>query len=82
MPLSVGRAVMRIFLNRSVVTVHVMKFATGSRGGAQGAATWFRAGHAHAGVLLLMSLLYFLFLDLFAEASGLISSRCHGNGGL
>lgn len=25
-------------------------------------ATWFRAGHAHAGVLLLMSLLYFLFL--------------------
>ena len=25
--------------------------------------TWFRAGHAHAGVLLLMSLLYFLFLD-------------------
>jgi hypothetical protein len=26
-------------------------------------ATWFRAGHAHAGTLLLMSLLYFLFLD-------------------
>jgi hypothetical protein len=26
-------------------------------------ATWFRAGHAHAGVLLLMSLLDFLFLD-------------------
>ena len=26
-------------------------------------ATWFRAGHAHAGVLLVMSLLYFLFLD-------------------
>jgi Ni,Fe-hydrogenase I cytochrome b subunit len=26
-------------------------------------ATWFRAGHAHAGVLLLMSLLYYLFLD-------------------
>jgi hypothetical protein len=25
--------------------------------------TWFRAGHAHAGVLLLMSLLYCLFLD-------------------
>ena len=24
---------------------------------------WFRAGHAHAGTLLLMSLLYFLFLD-------------------
>jgi vacuolar-type H+-ATPase subunit I/STV1 len=26
-------------------------------------ATWFRAGHAHAGVLLLMSLLYYTFLD-------------------
>jgi len=25
--------------------------------------TWFRAGHAHAGVLLVMSLLYYLFLD-------------------
>jgi hypothetical protein len=25
--------------------------------------TWFRAGHAHAGTLLLMSLLYFLFID-------------------
>jgi hypothetical protein len=25
--------------------------------------TWFRAGHAHAGTVLLMSLLYFLFLD-------------------
>jgi hypothetical protein len=24
---------------------------------------WFRAGHAHAGVLLLMSLLYYVFLD-------------------
>lgn len=25
--------------------------------------TYFRAGHAHAGVLLLMSLLYYIFLD-------------------
>jgi hypothetical protein len=25
--------------------------------------TWFRAGHAHAGVLILMSLLYYTFLD-------------------
>ena len=25
--------------------------------------TWFRAGHAHAGVLLLISLLYYRFLD-------------------
>jgi len=24
---------------------------------------WFRAGHAHAGVLTLMSLLYYMFLD-------------------
>jgi hypothetical protein len=25
--------------------------------------TWFRAGHAHAGVLLLMALLYYTFMD-------------------
>ena len=25
--------------------------------------TWFRAGHAHAGVLLLMSLLYYTLMD-------------------
>jgi hypothetical protein len=25
--------------------------------------TWFRAGHAHAGVLLVMSLLYYTFMD-------------------
>jgi drug/metabolite transporter superfamily protein YnfA len=25
--------------------------------------TWFRAGHAHAGVLLVMSLLYYTFLE-------------------
>jgi hypothetical protein len=30
--------------------------------------TWFRAGHAHAGTLLLMSLLYILFLDRTALA--------------
>lgn len=26
-------------------------------------ATWLRAGHAHGGVLIVMSLLYYLFLD-------------------
>jgi drug/metabolite transporter superfamily protein YnfA len=31
----------------------------------------FRAGHAHAGVLLLMSLLYYMFLDRTALPSGL-----------
>lgn len=31
-------------------------------------ASWFRAGHAHAGVLLLLSLLYYLFLDQTALA--------------
>jgi hypothetical protein len=31
--------------------------------------TWFRAGHAHAGVLLVMSLLYYLFLDQTTLAS-------------
>lgn len=30
----------------------------------------FRAGHAHAGVLLLMSLLYYIFLDQTALSSG------------
>jgi heme/copper-type cytochrome/quinol oxidase subunit 4 len=33
--------------------------------------TYFRAGHAHAGVLLLMSLLYFLFLERTHLAPGL-----------
>jgi heme/copper-type cytochrome/quinol oxidase subunit 4 len=33
--------------------------------------THFRAGHAHAGVLLLMSLLYFLFLERARLAPGL-----------
>jgi hypothetical protein len=28
--------------------------------------TWFRAGHAHAGVLLVMSLLYYTFMDTTA----------------
>jgi heme/copper-type cytochrome/quinol oxidase subunit 4 len=32
---------------------------------------YFRAGHAHAGVLLLMSLLYFLFLERTHLAPGL-----------
>jgi heme/copper-type cytochrome/quinol oxidase subunit 4 len=32
--------------------------------------TYFRAGHAHAGVLLLMSLLYFLFLERTSLAPG------------
>jgi hypothetical protein len=31
----------------------------------------FRAGHAHAGVLLLMSLLYYMFLDRTALPAGL-----------
>jgi heme/copper-type cytochrome/quinol oxidase subunit 4 len=33
--------------------------------------TYFRAGHAHAGVLLLMSLLYFLFMERTHLAPGL-----------
>ena len=32
--------------------------------------TYFRAGHAHAGVLLLMSLLYFLFIERTHLAPG------------
>ena len=32
--------------------------------------TWFRAGHAHAGVLLLMSLLYYTFMDKTSLSPG------------
>jgi len=41
-------------------------------------ATWFRAGHAHAGVLLLMSLLYFLFLDQTALGPTIKQIGCIG----
>src|SRR6516165_1562292 len=41
-------------------------------------ATWFRAGHAHAGVLLLMSLLYFLFLDQTALGPTIKEIGCIG----
>ena len=42
--------------------------------------TWFRAGHAHAGVLLLMSLLYYTFMDrtslsLAVKHAGCATSR-------
>jgi hypothetical protein len=36
----------------------------------------FRAGHAHAGVLLLMSLLYYTFLDQTVLASRLKHAAC------
>jgi hypothetical protein len=38
--------------------------------------TWFRAGHAHAGTLLLMSLLYFLFLDQTALGPSVKQAGC------
>lgn len=38
--------------------------------------TWFRAGHAHAGVLLLMSLLYYTFLDKTALPIGIKHLGC------
>lgn len=38
--------------------------------------TWFRAGHAHAGVLLLMSLLYYSFLDQTSLPSGVKHAAC------
>jgi hypothetical protein len=38
--------------------------------------TWFRAGHAHAGVLLLMSLLYYTFLDRTPFSPAVKHSAC------
>jgi hypothetical protein len=38
--------------------------------------TWFRAGHAHAGVLLVMSLLYFAFLDKTALSPTVKHTAC------
>jgi len=39
-------------------------------------ATWFRAGHAHAGVLLLMSLLYTTFLDQTSLSAAVKHTAC------
>jgi len=39
-------------------------------------ATWFRAGHAHAGVLLVMSLLYYMFLDKTSLPVALKHAAC------
>jgi hypothetical protein len=38
--------------------------------------TWFRAGHAHAGVLLVMSLLYYMFLDKTALSPAIKHTAC------
>jgi hypothetical protein len=38
--------------------------------------SWFRAGHAHAGVLLLMSLLYYLFLAKTSLSPALKHAAC------
>jgi hypothetical protein len=39
-------------------------------------ATWFRAGHAHAGVLVLMSLLYYSFMDKTSLSPGIKHAAC------
>ena len=39
-------------------------------------ATYFRAGHAHAGVLLVVSLLYYTYLAQTAFSSGLKLAAC------
>lgn len=39
-------------------------------------ATYFRAGHAHAGVLLIMSLLYYSYLAQTTFSSGLKLAAC------
>jgi hypothetical protein len=38
--------------------------------------TWFRAGHAHAGVLLVMSLLYYTFLERTALSPAVKHGAC------
>jgi hypothetical protein len=38
--------------------------------------TWFRAGHAHAGVLVVMSLLYYMFMDKTAFSPALKHAAC------
>jgi hypothetical protein len=38
--------------------------------------TWFRAGHAHAGVLLVMSLLYYMFLDKTSLSGAVKHAAC------
>jgi hypothetical protein len=37
---------------------------------------WFRAGHAHAGVLLLLSLLYYSFMDRTSLSAAFKHSAC------
>ena len=37
---------------------------------------WFRAGHAHAGVLILMSLLYYTFMDKTELSPSVKHSAC------
>jgi hypothetical protein len=37
---------------------------------------WFRAGHAHAGVLLLMSLMYYSFLERTSFSPGFKHAGC------
>jgi hypothetical protein len=38
--------------------------------------TWFRAGHAHAGVLVLMSLLYYTFMDKTSMSPAVKHAGC------
>jgi hypothetical protein len=39
---------------------------------------WFRAGHAHAGVLVLMSLLYYTFMDKTSLSPAVKHAACAG----
>src|SRR5260370_4384956 len=47
----------------SAGTLLLRRFANLGEGPTPFQAEWLRAGHAHAGVLILMSLLYYTFLD-------------------
>jgi drug/metabolite transporter superfamily protein YnfA len=54
----------------SAGSVLLRRFASLRDGPTSFQAEWLRAGHAHGGVLMLMSLLYYLFIDQTALSIG------------
>jgi len=54
----------------SVGSLLLRRFASLGDGPTPFQAEWLRAGHAHGGVLMLMSLLYYLFMDQTALPIG------------
>ena len=54
----------------------LQRFASLGDGPTPFQAEWLRAGHAHGGVLMLMSLLYYLFLDQSSLSLGVKRAAC------